>query len=72
MIVATLPKLYSTSDAAKMLGITDGRVRQILRQLEEEHRPVGSRAGRSWVLTDDDIASIRNLPDNRFREFRKI
>lgn len=69
--MAILPKVYSTAQAADELGITDGRVRQILRALEAEGRNLGTKAGRAWLLTDEDIEAIRSLPDNRKREAKK-
>ena len=71
MSLATLPQIFTTTSAAESLGITDGRVRQILRALEEAKTPIGTRAGRAWLLTEEDVEAIRNLPDGRLKDSRK-
>ena len=49
-------KLYTTQQAADMLGITDGRLRQLI--LREEATPA-QRIGNSWVFTIDEIERLR-------------
>jgi phage antirepressor YoqD-like protein len=59
MIMAT-QQLFSVQQAARKLGVTDSRVRQICREHE-----IGVLLGRDRVLTNEDIDRIENLPDRR-------
>lgn len=59
MIMAT-QQLFSVQQAARKLGVTDSRVRQICREHE-----IGVLLGRDRVLTKEDIDRIENLPDRR-------
>jgi hypothetical protein len=45
---------YTTAQAAKSLGVTDSRVRQILL----EARSIGRKHGTAWILTADDVYRI--------------
>jgi len=45
---------YTTLQVAELLGITDGRVRQLARDLG-----VGQRLGRDWAFTGADVARLR-------------
>lgn len=53
-------RLYTAKEAAKMCGISDGRLRQIAPDLG-----VGRKFGRAWMFTAEDIARIRGRPDLR-------
>lgn len=53
-------QLFSVQQAARKLGVTDSRVRQICREHE-----IGVLLGRDRVLTNEDIDKIENLPDRR-------
>ena len=72
MAMATLPKILSVTQAGEELGVTGGRVRQILRALELEGRKIGQKAGNTWCLTMSDVEFIRNLPDGRAMRSKKI
>jgi len=45
---------FTTQQAAKSLGVTDSRVRQILL----EARAIGRKHGTAWILTADDVHRI--------------
>lgn len=47
------PRLYSSADAAAMLGVSDARVRQLCKALGIQ------RHGRDWLLTEDDLTRMR-------------
>jgi hypothetical protein len=49
-------KLYTTPQAADMLGVTDGRLRQLI--VTGEAHPA-QRIGNSWVFTIDEIERLR-------------
>ena len=46
-------KLYTTSQAAELLGLTDGRIRQICRA-----NSIGEKRGRDWFLTAREVTSL--------------
>lgn len=48
-------KLYTSRQVAKMLSLTAGRIRQICRW-----NRVGTKVGRDWMLTEKDVATLRN------------
>lgn len=48
-------KLYSTRDAAKELGISVQRVKQL-----RDAYKVGQVIGRTLIFTEDDLAVLRN------------
>lgn len=50
-------ELISTSEAAKQLNITPGRVRQICRG-HRTPRAFGKKIGRDWFLTQHDLRRI--------------
>ena len=49
----------TTHGAAKILGVTDARVRQIC----ISHDAIGLKHGTCWLLTQADIRRIRKLPE---------
>jgi hypothetical protein len=53
-------KLYSSKEAAEILGLTDGRIRQICRW-----NSIGTKLGRDWLLTEKELNKLRS------EEFRK-
>jgi hypothetical protein len=53
---------FTSKEAAGILGVTDARVRQLCISYEN----IGKKHGHAWILSSDDIAKIRSLP-----EFRK-
>lgn len=55
-------KLYSTQEAAQALGITDGRLRQLI--MRGEFTPK-LKIGRAWVFTESEIAELRTRPRQR-------
>jgi hypothetical protein len=48
-------KLYNCKEAAEILGLTDGRIRQICRW-----NSIGSKIGRDWLLTEKDLEKLRD------------
>lgn len=51
---------YTTNEAAAMLGITPGRLRQLA-----TGRRAGKRTIEGWRFTDADIAALRDRPAGR-------
>ena len=54
-------KLYTAIEAAQILGLTDGRIRQVCRW-----NSIGTKIGAAWLLTDADMKRIGKL-ENRKR-----
>jgi len=54
-----IPKLYTTQQAAVMLGFTDSRLRQLI--LAGQAQPA-QQIGGTWVFTLEEIERIRNRP----------
>jgi len=50
-------KLYSIAEVAKITGKAVVTVRMLVRS-----HNLGKKVGRDWVLTDDDIEKLRNIP----------
>lgn len=48
-------KLYNCKEAADILGLTDGRIRQICRW-----NSIGQKVGRDWLLTAKDLEILRS------------
>lgn len=57
--MATTQVMYTSREAAKILGVSDGYVRRICGENDE----IGSKHGHVWLLTDADIERIRNTPE---------
>ena len=53
-------KLYSCQEAAGILELTDGRVRQICRWNE-----IGTKVGRDWLLTEKDLQKLRSQENRK-------
>ena len=53
-------KFHTVTEAAEALGITSGRVRQICRELE-----IGTVAGKTRLLSENDLRTIQDRPDRR-------
>lgn len=54
--MATATKMYSTYEAAEILDLTHGRIRQICRWSEGK---IGQKLGRDWFLGESDLELIR-------------
>ncbi len=63
--MATAQQWLTVNDAAESLGVTDGRVRQILREQNDFGNSIGMKVGRDWLLSESDVERIRVLPDKR-------
>lgn len=59
--MATAQEVYTTTQAAEILQMTDTRVRQLC----ISHENIGKKHGHVWMLTEADIVRIQNLPDLR-------
>ncbi len=49
-------RLYSTKQVAEMLGISDGRLRQLI--ISGQAEP-DQKVGGVWLFTDDEIERLR-------------
>ena len=65
MQMATLQQWLTVNDAAESLGVTGGRVRQILKEQNNSGNKIGMKVGRDWLLSESDVERIRVLPDKR-------
>jgi len=54
----------SVQEAADLIGITDGRVRQLLRSGELRGHKVNERA---WIIPMDEVERFRKLPPGKGR-----
>lgn len=54
--MATLTRMYSSIEAAEVLGVTPSRVRQIC---GESDGKIGNKPGRDWFLSESDLELIR-------------
>lgn len=61
-------KLFTTTEAAQALGITDGRLRQLI--MRGEFTPK-RKIGRFWVLDEAEIEELRARPKQRSRRPKK-
>ena len=53
-------KIYSVPEAAEILSLTEGRVRQLCRW-----NAIGVKVGRDWVLSTEDIEKLKDRDDRR-------
>jgi hypothetical protein len=53
-------KLYNAAEAAEILSLCDSRIRQICRW-----NSIGTKIGRDWILTEQDIAKLRVLENRK-------
>jgi len=51
------PKLYSTTETAELLGISDSLVRRYLR----EGRLKGLEVGKFWVISETEISRFEKI-----------
>lgn len=56
----TPAKLYNAAEAAEILSLCDSRIRQICRW-----NAIGKKIGRDWILTGDDIKTLRVLENRK-------
>jgi excisionase family DNA binding protein len=65
------PETYSVEETAKVLGLTDGRVRQMLRagELEGEHE--GGDPRRPWRVPKWAVHALKDQQEERAREGAK-
>lgn len=61
-------KEFTTKEAAEILGVTDGRVRQMVLAGDIDHRYFG----RVLVITQTGIKQAKEREDRRTRPFRAI
>ncbi len=59
MKTPTANTLYTSQTAATRLGCSDARIRQVC----IAHDDIGVKHGYAWLLTEDDILKIRELPE---------
>ncbi len=52
-------KLYTCQEAAEILELTDGRIRQICRW-----NSIGEKRGRDWLLSEKDLQKLQ-VEENR-------
>jgi hypothetical protein len=53
-------KLYNCKEAAEILSLTDGRIRQICRW-----NSIGQKIGRDWLLNAEDLKKLRVLENRK-------
>jgi hypothetical protein len=53
-------KLYNAKEAAEILSLTDGRIRQICRW-----NSIGTKIGRDWLLNAEDLKKLRVLENRK-------
>ncbi len=63
-----MQKEFTTKEAAKILGVSDSRVRQMVLAGDIEHRYFG----RVLVITQTGISQAKERQDKRTRLFRTI
>ena len=63
--MSTVQRWFTVSEAAAELGLTEGRVRQILSEQNEMDNKIGMKPGRDWLLSESDVERMRSLPDKR-------
>jgi hypothetical protein len=56
MTMSTLQSLHSSREAADILELTEGRIRQICRWSDGK---IGKKIGRDWFLAESDLELIR-------------
>lgn len=65
--MALKEKIFTTSQVAEQLDLTHGRISQISRKHQ-----IGEIVGNTRVFTQDDVESIRLIPDGRSNSGKKI
>lgn len=67
--MATLQEIYTSIEAARILGVTDAYVRNLCIKNDK----IGRKHGKMWVLTEADLERIKSLPAfGTGPRFRKI
>jgi len=56
-------KLYSTSEAAAILELTEGRICQVCRW-----NSIGTKVGRDWILTAKDLQKLRSVENRKKKQ----
>jgi len=56
-------KLYSTSEAAAILSLTEGRICQVCRW-----NSIGTKIGRDWILTAKDLQKLRSVENRKKKQ----
>jgi hypothetical protein len=54
-------QFYTTGDIAEILSLSQQRIKQLAVDME-----VGTKVGRDWVFTADDLKRLKDRPDRRF------
>lgn len=58
--MATQIRFYTVNEAAKELGVSGARVRQVLTNpAAQEESNIGMKHGWAWVLTAEDIEKLK-------------
>ncbi len=60
-------KRYSVQEAARLLGVNDSRVRQIILALIAQGYPSPEKFGGSWVFTKSDLDALRQYQERHPR-----
>lgn len=55
-------RLYTTQEAASMLGVTDGRLRQMI--VKGEAQPT-AQIGGTWMFNREEIERLKSRPQRR-------
>lgn len=58
--------LHSVQDAADRLGVTVGRVRQILLSEHNDGEQLATKLGRDWVLTPKQLLALHRVQRKLF------
>lgn len=51
--------IYSVADAADALGVTVGRVRQILTSEHNDEDTLATKLGRDWTMTKQQLSRLK-------------
>lgn len=57
--MSTMQSLHSSQEAAGILDLTEGRIRQICRWSREKGPLIGQKIGRDWFLSESDLELVR-------------
>ena len=53
-------KIYTAQEAAEILELTDGRVRQVCRWNQ-----IGKKMGRDWILSENDLEKLSKFENRK-------
>lgn len=59
--------MLSTNEIAKRVNLTRARITQMIR----DNIITAEKIGRDWVINENQIKIIQNLPENRGRHWRE-